>query len=129
MEQGLAESHDVVILGFFAYLLDRSEMFRLMAAVDKILKPQGHLVIVDFFHPYPTVSPYSHHESLRVWKEDMSALWTGSPMYRLVDRQLVEHFAHDVDNADPARWIVVDAVRKLPVELAYQRVDPVSPRG
>lgn len=129
MEQGLPASHDVVILGFFAYLLDRGEILRLAAAVDRILKPGGHVVIVDFLHPYPVVSDYSHHPGLRVWKQDLSAVWTGTPGYVLVDRQLVEHFGHEVDNQDPQRWIVVDAVRKLPDTAAYAEVAAVKPRG
>ncbi|MBU6278731.1 MAG: class I SAM-dependent methyltransferase [Actinomycetales bacterium] len=129
MEQGLKDSHDVVILGFFAYLLDRGEVLRLAAAVDKLLKPGGHVVIVDFLHPYPVVSDYSHHPGLMVWKEDLSAAWTGTPGYVLVDRQLTEHFGHEVDNADPSRWVVVDAVRKLLPGQGYARVEPVKPRG
>ena len=121
-------AYDLVILGFFAYLLHRSQTLRLAAAVDRILQPGGHLVIVDFLSPYPSRAPYAHHPGLAVWKQDLSALWTGSPQYVLVDRTLVEHPAHDIDNADPARWIAVDAIRKMPTGQAWADAEPVGSR-
>lgn len=128
MEQLSEDAFDLVILGFFAYLLHRSQSLRLAAAVDKILRPGGHLVIVDFLSPYPTRADYAHHPGLAVWKQDLSALWTGSPQWTLVDRTLIEHQAHDVDNADPARWITVDAIRKLPTDLAWADIEPPRSR-
>ena len=64
-----------------------------------------------------------------MWKQDLSALWTGSPHYVLVDRTLVEHPAHDIDNADPARWIAVDAIRKMPTGQAWADADPYVAAG
>jgi SAM-dependent methyltransferase len=110
---------DLVILGFFTYLLPRSGLRRLVSEVDRLLVPGGHVVVLDFLYPRPVRVPYTHDEALTVYKHDVSALFTAGPEYVLVDRQLTEHSAHHVDNSDPAKWIVADAVMKLSPELAY----------
>lgn len=114
-----ARQYDTVILGFLIYLLPRDLLFALAAETDRILAAGGHLIVEDFLHPTPTSSDYTHHPDLRVHKHDPTSPWTWSPTYTLIDRQLIAHEAHHVDNRDPARWITVDAVRKHPLEVAY----------
>ena len=41
-----------------------------------------------------------------------------------IDPQLIEHEAHTVDNADPARWIAIDVLRKHPLGIAYPPATP-----
>lgn len=113
------QAHDLVILGFFAYLLPRTHLLGLISQADRVLRPGGHVVILDFLHPYPVLRPYGHDSALQVHKHDLSAILTGLPEYVLVDRQLADHHGHLVDNRDPDRWITVDAVRKLPIHQAY----------
>jgi cyclopropane fatty-acyl-phospholipid synthase-like methyltransferase len=113
------QAHDLVILGFFAYLLPRTHLLRLAAETDRILQPGGHVAIIDFLHPYPIRRPYGHDRRLQVYKHDLSALFTGLPEYVLIDRHLANHHAHRTDNRDPDRWITVDAIRKLDTTQAY----------
>jgi SAM-dependent methyltransferase len=114
-----AGSFDTVIVGFLLYLLPRDLLFAFAAQVDRLLADDGHLVIEDFLHPSPVSRDYTHHDKLRVFKDDPSAPWSWSPTYSLVDRELIEHEAHTVDNADPSRWITVDVLRKHPLHTAY----------
>ena len=117
-------SFDTVIVGFLIYLLPRNMLFHFAAEVDRIVGDNGHIVIEDFLHPNPTSRDYTHHEDLRVFKHEPSAPWSWSPTYTLVDRQLIEHEAHTVDNADPARWIAIDVLRKHPLATAYPPATP-----
>jgi SAM-dependent methyltransferase len=117
---GFSDNHfDTVIVGFLIYLLPRNMLFHFAAEVDRILKDDGHIVIEDFLHPNAVSRDYTHNDQLRVFKHDPSAPWSWSPTYTLVDRQLIEHEAHVVDNADPSRWITIDALRKHPLSVAY----------
>ncbi len=117
-----AESFDTVIVGFLMYLLPRDLLFTFAAEVDRILADDGHIVIEDFLHPTPLSRDYTHQDQLRVFKHDPSAPWSWSPTYSLIDRQLIEHEAHTVDNADVSRWITVDVLRKHPLGTAYTAV-------
>ena len=114
-----AGSFDTVIVGFLMYLLPRDLLFPFAAEVDRLLSDDGHIVVEDFLHPSPVSRDYTHQDQLRVFKHDPSAPWSWSPTYSLVDRQLIEHEAHTVDNADPSRWITVDVLRKHPLHTAY----------
>lgn len=113
-------SFDVVILGFFTYLLPRTHVMELVAGVDRIVRDGGHVVVLDFLHPTPVRVPYTHSGNLTVYKHDVSGLFTANPQYVLVDRRLVDHHGHRNDNSNPAKWIVADAVMKLSPELAYR---------
>jgi SAM-dependent methyltransferase len=117
-----AASFDTVIVGFLMYLLPRDLLFTFAAEVDRILAYDGHIVIEDFLHPSPVSRDYTHQDQLRVFKNDPSAPWSWSPTYSLIDRQLIEHEAHTVDNADVSRWITVDVLRKHPLQTAYPSV-------
>jgi SAM-dependent methyltransferase len=117
-----AASFYTVIVGFLMYLLPRDLLFTFAAEVDRILAYDGHIVIEDFLHPSPVSRDYTHQDQLRVFKNDPSAPWSWSPTYSLIDRQLIEHEAHTVDNADPSRWITVDVLRKHPLSSAYPAV-------
>jgi SAM-dependent methyltransferase len=117
-----AGSFDTVIVGFLMYLLPRDLLFTFAAEVDRILADDGHVVIEDFLHPTAVSRDYTHDDQLRVFKHDPSAPWSWSPTYSLIDRQLIEHEAHTVDNADPSRWITVDVLRKHPLTTAYPYV-------
>ena len=117
-----AASFDTVIVGFLMYMLPRDLLFTFAAEVDRLLADDGHIVIEDFLHPTPVSRDYTHDDQLRVFKHDPSAPWSWSPTYSLVDRQLIEHEAHTVDNADPSRWITVDVLRKHPLHTAYPSV-------
>ena len=117
-----AGSFDTVIVGFLMYLLPRDLLFGFAAEVDRILADDGHIVIEDFLHPTPLSRDYTHQDQLRVFKHDPSAPWSWSPTYSLIDRELIEHEAHTVDNADVSRWITVDVLRKHPLGTAYPAV-------
>ena len=115
---------DTVIIGFLMYILPRDMLFHFAAEVDRILADNGHIVIEDFLHPNPVSRDYTHHDQLRVHKHDPSTAWSWSPTYSLIDRQLIEHEAHVVDNSDPSRWITIDVLRKHPIGIAYPPATP-----
>lgn len=128
LEQGLAprdlatwdgQAFDVVIVGHFMYLLPREDLFALAAAVDRLVAPGGHLVVMDFLHPTPMGAPYSHHADLRVFKHDPSAPWLWSPTYALVSRRVYDVSEDPAVCADPRAWQTVDVLRKLTVDEAY----------
>ena len=116
------EQFDVVIVGHFEYLLPRSELFGLAAAVDRLVVDGGHIIVMDFLHPSPMSADYRHHADLRVFKHDPSAPWLWSPTYTLVQRQVYDVSENPAVCTDPRTWQTVDVLRKLTIEQAYPPV-------
>jgi SAM-dependent methyltransferase len=76
-------SFDLVILGFFMYLLDREDLFRVVAEVDRVLADNGTLVIHDFHPETPHSRAYEHDPRLITYKMNYPELWMGNPAYVL----------------------------------------------
>lgn len=115
------DSFDCVILGFFMYVLPRSDLFRLASEVDRLVSEQGHVVVYDFLYPSPTQAAYAHSSELHTYKMDPSSPWTWSPTYTLVYRDV--HQGSRMSHASmPSRWVTVDVLRKNTSGEAYPLV-------
>lgn len=110
---------DVVVLGHFLYLLPRSEIFELAAIVDRFVKPDGHLIVMDFISEQPMSAPYTHESDLAVYKHDPSSPWSWSPTYALVSRQIYSNSNVSEAALNPGSWQTVDVLRKLSIQDAY----------
>jgi SAM-dependent methyltransferase len=114
-----SSSFDVVVVGHVLYLLPRSDLFALAAAVDRLLVDGGHIIVMDFLSPDAHHSRYSHHPELSVFKHDPSGPWVWSPTFELVSRQ-VYPLADVVSSVvNPRSWQTVDVVRKLNMVDGY----------
>lgn len=108
---------DLVVLGFFLYLLPREDLFRTVTAVDEVLAAGGHLAIYDFDPGSARRRPYSHDERVTTWKTDHAALFRSNPQYLTVETRI---FTHGLgDPADPDERLAVSLLRKLSAEQAY----------
>lgn len=114
-----AHGFDIVVVGHFMYLLPSEQLFELAAAVDRVLAPGGHLIVMDFLHPRPMSAEYRHHPDLRVTKHDPSAPWLWSPTYALVSRRVYDVSEDPAACADPRAWQTVDVLRKFASHEAY----------
>lgn len=80
----LPESFDLVIYGFCLYLVDRSDLFKVVAECDRVLQEGGHVVIHDFTTSTPHAVPYKHKAGVKSFKMNYADLWVGNPAYRHV---------------------------------------------
>jgi hypothetical protein len=112
---------DLIILGFFQFLLPRHELFRLSFEVDRMLKQGGRLVVFDFIVHTPMSHAYAHRGDLRVYKGVPSAPWSWSPDYQLVGRRIFDHesYSQGSHGSDPDEWVTVDTLLKLSDSVAY----------
>jgi len=115
------EQFDCIVLGFFAYLLPRKEIFRLAADVDELLEDDGHLVVSDFLYPSSISVPYTHHPGLTTYKLDPSSPWSWSPNYCQVERIVYHGNVPLPSLVEPGQWTTVDVLRKLSDDVAYPR--------
>ena len=109
-------SIEVVIYGFCLYLVDREDLFRVVAECDRVLRDGGHIVIHDFHSARPYSRVYEHEPSLRSFKQDYSQLWLANPAYKLMGRQI---FGVDGPSPGGRDDQVVVAVLKKDMENAY----------
>jgi ubiquinone/menaquinone biosynthesis C-methylase UbiE len=68
----LANSMDCVILGFVCYATGRRSALAVLAEVERVVRDDGVVVVLDFLPDAPTVNPYHHvsQESIDVIKTD-----------------------------------------------------------
>lgn len=81
------DTFDCVIFGFCLYLVDRQDLFEIVARGDRSLKDQGYLVVYDFhvgITDAPKTVPYHHKDGLFSFKMNYENLWLANPTYRWV---------------------------------------------
>lgn len=117
------QTFDAIVAGHLLYLLPREDLFAFAAAVDALLKPDGHLIVMDFLNSTPHSADYAHHAALRVFKGDPSAPWLWSPTYTLVARRVYDLAADESAMTDPRAWQTVDVLRKHDATDAYPAME------
>lgn len=122
------QTFDAITLGHFLYLLPREELFALAAEVDRLLRPNGHLVVMDFFFPHECRLEYHHNHQLDMFKGDPSRPWTWNPTYTLVARRVYDLGPSPRQAADPRSWQTVDLLRKHDAKTSYPIVDGLPSR-
>jgi ubiquinone/menaquinone biosynthesis C-methylase UbiE len=102
---------DLVVFGFCLYLCDRADLFRIACEADRVLKPQGWLVILDFYSPTPRKRAYHHKAGLFSYKMDYRTLFTWNPAYTTYSHRVRNHAdGAYTDVADD--WVAVSVLRK-----------------
>jgi SAM-dependent methyltransferase len=115
---------DVVVVGHLLYLLPRSALFDFAAKVDSLLSENGHLIVMDFIYHRDTVAPYTHQDSLDLYKGDPSRPWSWHPQYFLVHRDVYPRSPNLAGQIEPNQWESIDVLRKLALSQAYENVTP-----
>ncbi len=85
------EYFDVVIFGFCLYLVDRKLLAKSIAEVDRVLKNQGYLAIIDFDTKIPKKRVYKHSPGLYSYKMDYSRIFLAFPHYSMADKYCYSH--------------------------------------
>lgn len=103
---------DLVIINFVFNWIDRKNLLKSVAEIDRVLEGGGFLLIGDFLPQEPCKTKYHHLKNEDVWtyKQDYSKLFTGSNLYTLVG-YLTGH--HETKHLDP----MVDNSSKLGIFL------------
>ncbi|MBI1307987.1 MAG: methyltransferase domain-containing protein [Bacteroidetes bacterium] len=104
-------SFDVVIYGFCLYLCDRKDLFSIASECNRVLKNNGHIIIMDFLSFIPYFNPYHHLEGLKSYKMEYSSLFTWNPEFTLLQRTMLPHPDAGM-NAGPDQMISIDVIRK-----------------
>lgn len=95
------QSFDLVYFGFCLYLVDRDEIYRVVAEADRVLKKGGFLAVLDFDPAVRHKRPYHHQPGLFSFKTQYSNFFVANGHYHLVAKESFSHgtahFAKDSD--------------------------------
>jgi ubiquinone/menaquinone biosynthesis C-methylase UbiE len=87
------EQYDLVIGSFVFHWFDRKSLLTSAAEFDRVLKPDGHLLIADFAPFSPKKIRYHHRPDLEMYtyKQDYPALFLATAGYVLLGQQVLDY--------------------------------------
>ena len=87
------EQYDLVIGSFVFHWFDRKSLLASAAEFDRVLKPDGHLLIADFAPFSPKKIRYHHRSDLEMYtyKQDYAALFLATAGYVLLAQQVLDY--------------------------------------
>jgi hypothetical protein len=89
---------DIIICGFFLYLLDREEIFNQFNLIYKKLKTDGYLIIEDFDPMFKHSNKNIHHKNLKSFKMNYSNFLEESGLFKMIYKiRNDEHFKSNKD--------------------------------
>lgn len=97
----LRKSFDLVIVNFVLHWIDRGNLFRALAEVDRLVKDQGYLLIGDFQPSNCLRVPYHHlpKESVYTYKQNYAAGFLASGLYHPVAMLSGDHASKQLQPA------------------------------
>lgn len=74
---------DIVIYNFCLYLCDNDDLIKIVSEADRVLKKNGMIFILDFYHKNIKYIKYIHRKNIYSRKMNYSKLFTWHPNYQL----------------------------------------------
>jgi SAM-dependent methyltransferase len=102
---------DILVFGFCLYLCDREDLFRIAQEADRVLRPDGWIVIQDFFSLAPARREYHHKPGIFSHKMDHRRLFDWHPAYTCFSHELTQHGGPGFTD-DPQEWVATSVLRK-----------------
>jgi ubiquinone/menaquinone biosynthesis C-methylase UbiE len=102
---------DNVIVGFCLYLCDREDLFKIAYQIDRVLRCDGSLLIMDFYSNIPYSNPYHHADGVLSYKMDYSNLFLWNPFYTRIYHISFPH-GKECDLNNPGNILALDVLRK-----------------
>lgn len=92
-------SFDVVIVGFVFYVIDRNILFKVISEIDRVLKNNGVIVIIDFFSETSLKNTYLHIDKFTAYsyKQNYDEIFISSKLYYLLDKSTYSHSTRKLD--------------------------------
>lgn len=87
------ENYDCVIVNSVFHWIDRKSLLGSIAEIDRVLKPNGYLLIGDFAPYSPKKVRYHHRPDAEIYtfKQDYSAIFLATAGYILLSQQIIGH--------------------------------------
>ncbi len=115
-----SDAFDLVIIGFFLYITGRSDLRKTMIEFDRVLRPGGFLVVVDFEPETPHSNEYHHKPGFLTYKNTYANFFTGLSDYVVVAK------APLTDRGDLG--FVVEEEGRVAVTILWKKSEPYPQR-
>lgn len=85
--------YDLIICGFFLFMLPPTKILNLFSIIDESLNPGGYVIINDFFNKNKSfkIKDYKHEKKLKVYRWDYKQVFLSLPYYYKKDIHKVFH--------------------------------------
>jgi SAM-dependent methyltransferase len=80
----IKQEFDLIICGFFLYLLDKEEIFNQFNLIYKKLKPDGYLIIEDYDPLFKHTNTSIHNKNLKCYKMSYDNFLEESGLFKVV---------------------------------------------
>ncbi|MGH9463438.1 MAG: class I SAM-dependent methyltransferase [Vicinamibacteria bacterium] len=120
----LAESFDMVIVNFVFHWIDRCNLLKAVAEIDRLLCAGGLLIIGDFFPSNLVRTRYEHIADADVYtyKQDYASIFQASGLYRVVSLITGDHSSKALDSeVGEQERIGAWLLKKVPGERYIER--------
>jgi SAM-dependent methyltransferase len=104
------DSFDLVIFGYCLYLCDRTDLFKIAAAADRVLRDHGTMIVYDFHPPQPYCNPYKHLNGVFTYKMDHSRMFSWNPAYQVISLDVFPD--PGTTSMDPDNRVGITVMRK-----------------
>lgn len=78
------ENFDLIICGFFLFLLPPEKILGLFSKIDQALKYNGYIIIYDFYNKKFKKKKYKHNNDIKVYRWDYKRIMISLPHYNLI---------------------------------------------
>ena len=95
-------SFDVVIVGFVFYVIDRGILFKVVSEIDRVLKNNGVIIIIDFFSEASLKNSYHHIDEFQAYsyKQNYDDIFIASKLYYVLDKSSYSHETKQLDSSN-----------------------------
>jgi ubiquinone/menaquinone biosynthesis C-methylase UbiE len=111
---------DLVIVNFVLHWIDRRNLLRSIAEIDRLLVEGGFLIIGDFFPANATRVSYHHlpGQEIYTYKQNYATVFLASGLYKMIGLLTGEHASHTLRaNVSDHDCVCVWLLRKTTQEL------------
>ncbi|WP_340690777.1 class I SAM-dependent methyltransferase [Hydrogenobacter thermophilus] len=122
-EMDFSEEFDLIIVNSVFHWIDRKNLFKVVANIDKALKEGGALVIGDFQLPVLLKNPYHHvQEEVYTYKQPYKELFLSSGLYLELASFCYNHDTKEFKEINLANLFCVSLLRKQELYLRQDKV-------
>jgi ubiquinone/menaquinone biosynthesis C-methylase UbiE len=79
---------DLIICGFFLFLLPPEKILNMFNKIDKVLIKNGKLIIYDFYNKGFKKKKYKHNKHLNLYRWDFKKVFLSLPYYKLIYKKI-----------------------------------------
>lgn len=100
---GFDQQFDLVIVSFVLHWVARPRLRASIAAIDRLVRPGGVLILADFLPDAPCARPYHHRNDVEIYtyKQDYTECFTSLGTYAEVERDVFSHAGEPAKDIDP----------------------------